>query len=259
MGFADELLNDNEEVVLDVRPHWSYMINSVALLAACFVAMLLTFFVLGGTFWWAGVAVFAAGGLVVFANYLQWQTTEFVVTNDRIITRIGVLSKAGTEIPLDRVMNISYRQSFAERILNVGDLMIESAGENGQQYFTDVTNPSRIQNIIYRQIEQDAEESRNGNSVRVVHHSDGPRRGGGGLGGRPGANTGQGGSRDRKGRGGQNPAAAQGNDSSNRSGSHSGSETSIPRQIGELDELRKRGILTDEEFNKKKKELLDRL
>lgn len=42
-------------------------------------------------------------------------------------------------------------------------------------------------------------------------------------------------------------------------GSHSQSNESIPAQIAELDELRKKGILTEEEFKKKKAELLAKM
>jgi len=42
-------------------------------------------------------------------------------------------------------------------------------------------------------------------------------------------------------------------------GSHAQRADSIPTQIAELDELRKQGILTDEEFKSKKKELLAKM
>ena len=42
-------------------------------------------------------------------------------------------------------------------------------------------------------------------------------------------------------------------------GSHAQRAESIPAQIAELDELRKQGILTDEEFKAKKKELLAKM
>lgn len=206
-------------------------------------------------FWWAGAIIVLGALFVATVQFLQWQNTQFVVTNDRIITRIGVIGKAGTEIPLDRVMNISYKQSIKERLLNVGDLMIESAGENGQQFFSDVYDPANIQNIIYHEIELDAESDRH-DPPRSGHNSEGPRRGGGGLGGRPGRRTGSGARpsggppRDQQGR---PRRPGQGGDGSR------GSQSSIPQQIAELDELRQRGILTDEEFSDKKRQLLDRL
>ena len=100
------------------------------------------------------IAVVLLVALVWFAGrYARWTTTNFVVTTDRLVFRSGVLAKQGKEIPLDRVNDIAYHQSIFERIIGAGDLMIESAGERGQETFTDIPRPARVQNEIYRQME----------------------------------------------------------------------------------------------------------
>jgi uncharacterized membrane protein YdbT with pleckstrin-like domain len=76
-----------------------------------------------------------------------------VVTTDRLIYRHGVVAKHGIEIPLERVNTVFFSQSIFERILRTGDLVIESAGERGQQSFSNVRNPSAVQNEIYKQME----------------------------------------------------------------------------------------------------------
>jgi uncharacterized membrane protein YdbT with pleckstrin-like domain len=88
------------------------------------------------------------------ARYLGWASTNFVVTTDRLIHRAGVLGKSGREIPLERVNDIAVNQSFLERLLGKGDLLIESGGERGQQHFTDVRRPFVVQNTIYREMER---------------------------------------------------------------------------------------------------------
>jgi hypothetical protein len=85
---------------------------------------------------------------------LTWRFTHFVITNDRLIYRSGVFAKRGIQIPLERVNNVNFRQRFLERIVGAGDLLVESAGEDGQQHFTDVRHPDRIQNIIHEQINE---------------------------------------------------------------------------------------------------------
>ncbi|MGH9285209.1 MAG: PH domain-containing protein, partial [Acidimicrobiales bacterium] len=87
------------------------------------------------------------------ARYLKWRTTNFVVTSDRLIYRTGVLAKQGLEIPLERVNNILCSQRIIERILRSGDLVIESAGERGQQTIADVANPFIVQNVVYKAME----------------------------------------------------------------------------------------------------------
>src|SRR5206468_1783578 len=92
----------------------------------------------------------ATDGLLVLAliavlwfvrRYLTWSTTNFVVTTDRLVYRSGVVAKKGKEIPLERVNDISFRQSVFERMIRAGDLMIESGGERGQETFNDIPKP----------------------------------------------------------------------------------------------------------------------
>ena len=85
---------------------------------------------------------------------VTWRTTHFVITNDRLIYRVGVFAKRGIQIPLERVNNVNFKQGILERIVGAGDLLVESAGEDGQQRFTDVRHPDRIQNLIHAQMDE---------------------------------------------------------------------------------------------------------
>jgi len=84
---------------------------------------------------------------------IKWRTTYFVVTSHRLIYREGVVARNGVEIPLDRLNNVNFNQSIVERLLGVGDVLIESAGRDGQQTFTDISQPEKVQNIIDQAIQ----------------------------------------------------------------------------------------------------------
>ena len=60
---------------------------------------------------------------------------------------------AVSEIPLERINTVFFRQSLFERLLGAGELVVESAGEMGQQAFGNVRKPLNVQNEIYRQME----------------------------------------------------------------------------------------------------------
>lgn len=210
MGFPRQLLNDNEELVLDLRPHWFFLFEpTISLLGAVIVGIV----VMGtGQPDWlkfsTGVVIF--GVLVWFGvRYLKWITTNFVVTSDRVVYRVGVLAKRGIEIPLERINTVFFSQSIFERMIGAGDLGIESAGERGSETFQDVRKPSAVQNEIYRQME--ANTSRTYGAVREANQW-APAR-----------------------------------------------EPTIPEQLEKLDELRRRGVITEAEFTAKKTQLLDRM
>ena len=91
-------------------------------------------------------------------KYLEWNFTHFVVTDDRVIYRTGVLSKRGVEIPMERINNINFHQGLFERFIGAGDLDIESAGRDGQSHFDDVWHPDGVQQELYRQMEANAKK-----------------------------------------------------------------------------------------------------
>ena len=154
MAFPPKLLNDGEEVVLDLRPHWWFFFGPlVALLLSIAATIAVMVLDLPDWLWFALLALTAVNALWLLARLAKWGTTQFVVTTDRLIYRSGVLAKKGLEIPLERVNNIHFNQSVFERMLRSGDLMIESGGERGQQSFSDIRRPAFVQNEIYRQME----------------------------------------------------------------------------------------------------------
>jgi uncharacterized membrane protein YdbT with pleckstrin-like domain len=100
-----------------------------------------------------GLAAIIVSAAWVVVQLIKWRTTYFVVTSHRLIYRQGVVSRDGVEIPLERVNNVNFGQSIVERMLGVGDLLIESGGKDGQQTFSDIAQPERVQNIIHSTIQ----------------------------------------------------------------------------------------------------------
>ncbi len=212
MPFPTKLLNDNEQIILDLRPHWWYMAKSTAALLAVIIVGILVWeedLPEAVNLFIAAVIVFCLGWFGI--RYLKWVSTNFVVTTDRVVHRYGVLSKHGVEIPLERINTVFFHQSFFERLLGQGDLGIESAGERGTETFENVRKPALVQNEIYRQMEANATRVHGARSYQAVPAQPGP------------------------------------------------DASSIPAQLSQLDDLRKRGVITEAEFAAKKAELLNRM
>lgn len=155
MAYPKKLLNDHETVALDVHPHWWYFAKAAAAVVASVVIGIVALVALDGTagdiVGWLAVALIVVSAMWLIARYLKWISINFVVTSDRVIYRSGIFAKSGIEIPLDRVNNVIFGQTFVERLLGAGNLLIESGGETGQQRFTDVRQPDRVQMIINAQ------------------------------------------------------------------------------------------------------------
>jgi len=205
VAYPRKLLGPEEEIVEDLRPHWWYLVKPVlALVVAIAVGVaLLAWNDVEVLDWVGGFVVLLALGFFVY-KYLQWVSTNFTVTTDRVIYRSGVLSKSGIEIPLERVNTVFFNQSIFERMIRAGDLAIESAGETGRSEFSDIRHPTLVQAEIYKQMEDN--ENRKFDRIN-------------------------------------RPAATM----------------SVPEQIEKLDELRQRGVLSQQEFDAKKADLLGRM
>jgi uncharacterized membrane protein YdbT with pleckstrin-like domain len=161
--YPKKLLNDYETLALDLRPHWWYFVEAaVALLGAIVLGIIVLAMDAASWVKWVALALIVGCALWLLARYIRWLTTNFVITSDRVIFRHGVFAKSGIEIPLERVNSVHFNQGIIERILGAGDLMIESGAEEGQQRFTDIRNPDRVQNLIHSQMELNSDRMHRG-------------------------------------------------------------------------------------------------
>jgi uncharacterized membrane protein YdbT with pleckstrin-like domain len=160
MAFPRRLLDDGEDVILDLRPHWSFFAPPALALALALAVLVALAAVDAPELVQVVAAALTLVALLRFAvRYARWATTSLVVTTDRLVHRRGVVAKEGIEIPLERVHSVLVRQRLLERVLGCGDLVVESGGEGGRQSFSPIPRPSRVQAEIHRQIEEARDRS----------------------------------------------------------------------------------------------------
>ena len=152
-----KLLNDDEEVVVDLRPHWSFLIGPVlgaigVIVVA--VAILVAFPSAPGAVIVAVLVVLAGAMIWLAGRYARWASTSFVLTSTRVVYRTGVFSRHGREIPLERVNDITVHQTILERLVGSGRLFVESAGRMGEEAFIGVPHCVAVQKAIHQQLEQ---------------------------------------------------------------------------------------------------------
>jgi len=156
MPFPKRLLLDGETVALDLRPHWWFfagpLFAGIPVLVLLIAAIKQNGDVQTVALW--AVAAIALGWAVWLGSRLvSWQLTHFVVTSDRLVFRSGILAKHTRDIPLEKVNDLASSQSLFERMIGAGDLLIESAGERGQEVFSHIPHPDAVQQEIYRQMD----------------------------------------------------------------------------------------------------------
>lgn len=155
MAFPRKLLAPGEGIVLEAHPNWSILAPRVTLFVLVVAACLAVARIWASAPLWVGavllgiVAVFL---LALFAKAATWRSTSLVLTNMRVIYRTGVLRRLGREIPLERVQDVTFTQSLLERLVGAGSLTIESAGRGGSEPFPNIARPAAVQSLINRLI-----------------------------------------------------------------------------------------------------------
>ncbi|HEX9766305.1 MAG TPA: PH domain-containing protein [Nitriliruptorales bacterium] len=162
MAYPTHLLTDDEEIVHEFHPHWRVLLVALMWLVVWIAAGVVVYLVdrssgaadtgASSVTWgrWALLGGIVIGLASMIPALLRRYARLYVLTTERMVVRSGILSKSGVEIPLENINNVLFSQSLWERMLGYGDVLIESAGAQGQSRLTDIPDPVRFQSEVYR-------------------------------------------------------------------------------------------------------------
>jgi len=95
--------------------------------------------------------VMALPPLVLLWPLVRWlrrQASKATVTGDRLRYETGVMSRTTRNIQLTKVQDARVQQRFLQRLLNVGDLSLETAGEASRLTIGNVDHPQALADEI---------------------------------------------------------------------------------------------------------------
>lgn len=156
MAINPKILNPGEEIVVSTRTHPKALLLPILLLVVLLaVGVAVQVLVDNGT------AQLVAWGLVVLAilwwvgrPVLVWLSASYTVTNRRIITRHGVITRRGHDIPLSRISDVAYERDLVDRMLGCGTLVISDASTHGSVEIYDIPRVEethrQLQQLLHR-------------------------------------------------------------------------------------------------------------
>ena len=146
MGISKKLLSDGEHVVLSVRTHPKALIGPGAVLILVVAGVITAAMMQPEASIMIAVAVVAVVALIVWVviPFLRWVTSTYTVTNRRLITRHGIITRTGRDIPLFRINDVAYEKGLLDRILGCGTLVISDATEKAGVILPDVPNVEQV-------------------------------------------------------------------------------------------------------------------
>jgi uncharacterized membrane protein YdbT with pleckstrin-like domain len=102
--------------------------------------------------WWlAGGAAGALTVLVAFATWVKLSTSEFAVTNKRVIVKVGAINRRTVELMLSKVEGVSVDQTLAGRMGNYGTVRITGTGGT-REAFDEIADPLEFRRQLQAQL-----------------------------------------------------------------------------------------------------------
>jgi uncharacterized membrane protein YdbT with pleckstrin-like domain len=147
-------LPPGEKVLVDIRPHWSFLSAPLAVsLAAIAIGVALDIGIPHTSVtlhWVEGLAV-AVPCAWLAVRVVRWRTTGLMVTSQRIVERWGVVSRRQAETRLDQIATVTVIRSLLRQIVGTGRLELETWDEE-VRWIHDVRKPVILQRVINRRL-----------------------------------------------------------------------------------------------------------
>jgi membrane protein YdbS with pleckstrin-like domain len=159
MAYTEKNLAPGERILYRARYHWVFYRFSIVVivLAAALAAAALyskserAWDEVGRPLLWVAAA-FVAIALVGFVMLrVRANMDEFVVTNRRLIRKVGMVSREVQQAPIEKIQDITVEQGVLGRMLGFGTVIVETASEKGMLIFPSVAAPDNFRNFVWGQ------------------------------------------------------------------------------------------------------------
>jgi uncharacterized membrane protein YdbT with pleckstrin-like domain len=146
MNYIDKILLSDEKLIYRSHPHWIIFFRPVIslLLAIC-------------AFYWGLILMADLAGLITLLSCLSalmvYYTSEFGITNQRVIIKLGFIRRYSFESALNRIEAVEVEQSVLGRLLDYGTIRIRGVGGSAE-LFPAVPNPLLFRHKVQTQIER---------------------------------------------------------------------------------------------------------
>ena len=148
MSYADGLLSSGERIAHREKQHWFVFVWGAKLAVAAIVLGLILLILsqqVGPD--QRGVVAIASAALVIVGlavlgwHILRYLNQEYVLTNRRVIQVQGVLNQTSMDSSLEKINDARLQQSLFGRMFGFGDLEILTAADTGVDRFRMIRNP----------------------------------------------------------------------------------------------------------------------
>ena len=145
MGYIERHLLPGEQVTYRTRLHWKLYVWP--LLLVLLVLVPLTILALSSTHPILAVLPALAALILLLVAFVKRRTSEFAVTNKRVILKLGVLNTRSVELLLPKIEGITVTQSLPGRLFGFGAIVLTGSGGT-QEPFTGIQAPLQFRQAV---------------------------------------------------------------------------------------------------------------
>jgi len=146
MGYIDENLMSGEQVVYRTKLHWIVFLGPII-----FVILAFIFFASGKEIAPVGSLFFLIAIVWAVSAFISFKTSEFGITNKRVLIKVGFIRRNSLETLLKKVEGIQVNQGILGRIFNYGTILIKGTGGTSNP-FHKIEAPMEFRKKVQEQI-----------------------------------------------------------------------------------------------------------
>src|SRR5215207_9587563 len=127
MASLDDQLLAGERIVYRTRPHW-IVFGGPLLVAVAGIALGATLQLAADDYWYAGAGLVGVALLLAVPPAIRYLSSDFAVTDKRVLARMGVLHRQSLETLLTKIEGLGVEQDVWGRLLGYGTITLTGTG-----------------------------------------------------------------------------------------------------------------------------------
>lgn len=135
MALSQKLLSQDEIVVRHMHTHIKKLLPAIIVESILVIAAAVgSFFVPENARYWALATIWIAVAILsiplIVIPWIKWSSTTYTVTTKRVITRTGIFTRTGHDLPLTRISDIQIEKNFDDRFFGCGTLALQTSADD---------------------------------------------------------------------------------------------------------------------------------
>jgi uncharacterized membrane protein YdbT with pleckstrin-like domain len=160
VGYTESLLATNEQILYRTKQHWMapifgtiagvlVLVGGVVLFVALLAVDLWS--VLETLAFWASIALTVVGVGMVGYSYIQWWVEDYAVTNQKVMKVAGLLRKRTSGAALEKINDVVMEQGPLGRMLGYGTLKVATASDSTDLVYETMRSPAEFRRAMLDQ------------------------------------------------------------------------------------------------------------